>query len=85
MSHLPRLSASRSNFAEFVFPRLSQVGPTLALFGLPSGDALSQPALTRIDLNLNVAPVLGFTGLDAPLMLHHPSIAIVEDVSLVGE
>jgi hypothetical protein len=37
MAHLPRLSASLSSFAEFVFPRRYQVGPTLALFGLPSG------------------------------------------------
>jgi hypothetical protein len=41
--------------------------------------------LRVLDLNLHVAPVLRFTGLNGPFMFHDASIAIIEDVTFVGE
>jgi hypothetical protein len=42
-------------------------------------------ALRIIDLNVNVAPILVLSGLDGPLVFQDPSIAIVQDVALIGE
>jgi hypothetical protein len=55
------------------------------LLDRPLSDARGLTVLRVIDLNLNVAPILDFAGLDAPSMLHDPSIAIIEDVAFVGE